>query len=233
MPLKTARRNPGLRAKLAFTLVELLVVIAIIAIIASLLLPSLSSARDTGKRISCTGNLRQLAMASGMYATDYGDILPDGLKDVSNFGSSGWGFCWYDGYASYLGRTYFVGISSPLPKSFGCAAGRGSAYWPSWPYTGDYAANCRVGNADTLKKLSALKHPSQTANIQDAEMQNQWDYWIFAHTPKTNNADFATRHSLGGNISWFDSHVSWLSYVQYMRYANGFGTAMKFTTGDW
>ena len=67
-----------------FTLIELLVVIAIIAILAAMLLPALSKAKERSKRISCVGGLRQQIMASMMYAQDFngnfsGPTVPIGV----------------------------------------------------------------------------------------------------------------------------------------------------------
>ena len=57
--------------KQCFTLIELLIVIAIIAILAAMLMPALSKARDKARTTQCVGNLRQIAATSLIYTSDY------------------------------------------------------------------------------------------------------------------------------------------------------------------
>ena len=64
----------------AFTLIELLVVIAIIAILAAMLMPVLSRAKEAGRRIACLSNMRQLSLASQMYANDDQGNYPPRLE---------------------------------------------------------------------------------------------------------------------------------------------------------
>ena len=108
--------------RVKFTLIELLVVIAIIAILAAMLLPALGKARDMAKRISCTGNIRQIASGIIQYGLDANDlILPVTVTNQSGDTKYNRGLVW-TGYAndcwSRLAAPYF-GINHMDPPASG------------------------------------------------------------------------------------------------------------------
>lgn len=87
-----SRQAPCPARRPAFTLIELLVVIAIIAVLASMLLPTLSTARLRAKMISCTGQLRQNLVALASYSGDFDGRYPNfGGPENSSLSGGCWG----------------------------------------------------------------------------------------------------------------------------------------------
>ena len=112
-----------------FTLIELLVVIAIIAILVSILLPALNSARGKARDISCTGNLRQIGQAFQLYNADFKRIPPVALS-TENY------ITWQDRIAVYgisKGKNKLKDASlksdGTLENLFLCPARQGTEVW--------------------------------------------------------------------------------------------------------
>jgi len=101
-----------MKKKNAFTLIELLVVISIIALLLSVLMPSLQKAREQAKKVICGSNVRQIALGELLYAQDYKNVLPGGGACGQGVTHGGW-----NGVARVFGPPILVMLKYIDPKT--------------------------------------------------------------------------------------------------------------------
>ncbi len=104
----------------AFTLIELLVVVAIIALLISILLPSLKEAREQGKKAACLSNLKQMGNCQGQYQNEFNDTFPHHwAKGGANTNGVNYGGKWVGGDNFWYCRTgYGTDGTGPEKKPF-------------------------------------------------------------------------------------------------------------------
>ena len=154
------RRHTSKVGRAGFTLVELLVVIGIIALLISILLPSLSRAREQGNRTKCLSNMRQLSMAFTMYCNDNQQWYPRPAGGVAGGSPEDWIF-WEPArklddsrVAPYLSR--------PVnPEFFRCPSDILESHLFAYRYS--YTVNfnmCKLVSQGKTMKTTQVRNPS-------------------------------------------------------------------------
>jgi len=180
----SAARNPVFRAATGFTLIELLVVIAIIAILAAMLLPALTRAKETARRIACLSGLRQLSLASRLYVDDNQGTYPP------RNGTDRWPDKFYDGYGRNVKLLLCPtdGLNGQIPKTGGNSTNVADAAprsylingWNDWyaEKIGSQAmADVSAAAAQNGLKENVVLHPSDTVVLGE-KLSDAGDYYM-------------------------------------------------------
>ena len=233
--------NPKDGRAVAFTLIELLVVIAIIAILAALLLPALSSAKEKGRRTSCKNSMRQFSLAVYMYGADNEDLVPPGASNMPDddhlpvlCDATSNAIVYYSSerMASCPNvADYFMKHQSERPfeeQQYGYVVGynyHGGHTNTPWPallpeYTGTWISPQRLSDNPGLVLISEMNDwsPGYGQTFAPHGRGGAIMEGMDPSNPDAAGASSADIGAMGGNIGLLDGSVSWKNINQMNVY---------------